>query len=157
MSCFIVSDQTTAQLAEFLEKAANASEWSKTFHCSVYNGKDLYFVLASKWSKITGRPCTSLDVKKVYGVLRHLNNEAYGERYLTHPLNELEELPAYYEGNQEIRNPWQLLMSFDCYLYQCEEGKIPQTEIYKELKKAREYFAAFCIKKYTPYGEAEWR
>ena len=50
----------------------------------------------------------------------------------------------------------QVLKTLDCFLYQCNEGNISKTKIYKNLEKARQLLADEIISKIPEYDKAAW-
>lgn len=156
MSCFILSDQTTAELAELLERAANRSQWNGNVVCGIFNGKELYKMLTAEYQRIFQRECVELDVKKVYAVLRTVNNIAYHHRYDRKSQNVDDALPQTWRKEQYMRNKWQMLKTFDCYIYQITEEPIYKTPVFETLQTACNYFRRHCIGQIPEYKNAVW-
>lgn len=46
--------------------------------------------------------------------------------------------------------------SLDCWLYQCTEGSIPNTALYRLMKEIRNYLTKAIISSLPEYSNAEW-
>lgn len=156
MSCFILNNESTAALAAMLDRATGAAHWSGTVRYGLYGGNELHFLLSKEWSLITGRRCVELDSQKIYAVLRSMNEKAYGERYRSNTNNESEAMPVGEWVNTADRNPWQMLKTFECFLYQCNEGTVAKSELYQALLTAKNHYMKYLIGKLPEYAEANW-
>lgn len=156
MSSFILKNESTAALASMLDRAANSARWSGTVRYGIYNGNELYTLLRQEWEEATGRRCLDLDAPKIYVILRRMNERAYGERYHCLADEVAAGMPKGEWLNTVDTKPWQMLKTFECYLYQCDEGSIPRTDLYKALKQAQRYFMAHLVNKIPDYSEADW-
>lgn len=155
MSCFILSDESTAALAAILDRAVNAAQWAGTVRYGIYSGRELYAILCSEWSSNAGRKCVDLDSKKIYAVLRRLNLQAFNERY-SRNADTSEEMPAGRWPEAVDGNPWQILKTFECFLYQCNEGTAAKSELYQALVQAKNYYMHYLIGKLPEYAAAVW-
>ena len=156
MSCFILNNESTAALAAMLDRATGAAHWSGTVRYGLYGGKELHFLLSKEWSLITGRRCVELDSQKIYTVLRSMNEQAFGERYRRITNIEPEAMPVGEWVNTADRNPWQMLKTFECFLYQCNEGAVAKSELYQALLTAKNHYMKYLISKLPEYAEANW-
>lgn len=52
--------------------------------------------------------------------------------------------------------PWQVLKSLDCFLYQCSEGDIPKHELFCKLDKFRTDLARVLASDTAEYKAAKW-
>lgn len=155
MSCFILNNESTAALATMLDRATGAAYWSRTVRYGIYSGRELYDLLCSEWSAQFGRKCVELDSRKIYAVLRQMNAEAYGERYNRDAATP-EEMPVGEWLNTADRNPWQMLKTFECFLYQCDEGTVAKSKLYQALVQAKNYYMKHLIGKLPEYAAAVW-
>lgn len=156
MSCFIMNDKSTAALAAMLDRVTGAARWSGRIRYGIYYGRDLYDLLSKEWSSMFGRKCVELDSQKIYAVLRRVNVKAYDERYYGKDITVPEEMPVGEWVNTADRNPWQMLKTFECYLYQCSEGDILKSELYNELVHAKNDYVKYLISKIPDYSDAVW-
>ncbi len=156
MSSFVINDRSTAALAAMLDRVTGAARWSGSIRYGIYYGRDLYDLLSKEWSTMFDRKCIELDSQKIYAVLRRMNVKAYGERYYDKDITAPEVMPVGEWVNTADRNPWQMLKTFECYLYQCCEGSITKSELYKELVHAKNDYAKYLISKIPDYSEAVW-
>ena len=81
-----------------------------------------------------------------------LNIQAYNFRY------NLEEEQDYYkfefiEGKQ---NPYQVLMSLNCWLYQCCEGDINKDNLWQAMKKIKYCLCETIINQTEEYNKCKW-
>lgn len=155
MSCFILSDESTAALAAMLDRAVNAARWAGTVRYGIYSGRELYELLCSEWSSQTGGKCIDLDSKKIYATLRRLNTQAFSERY-RRVVDVSEEMPAGRWLETVDGNPWQILKTFECFLYQCNEGAAAKSELYQALVQAKNHYMHYLIGKLPEYTAAAW-
>lgn len=58
----------------------------------------------------------------------------------------------------EVVKPWhyQLLKSLQCYIYQCSEGDIPDTKLYKDMDVMIQRLCKFIACRQKEYEEAKW-
>lgn len=155
MSCFILSNESTAALAAMLDRAANAALWSGSVRYGIYSGNELYELLRSEWSAQFGCKCIDLDSKKIYTLLRRLNVQAFSERY-NRNADTSEEMPAGKWIQTVDGNPWQMLKTFECFLYQCNEGATAKSELYRALAQAKNYYMQYLIDTVPEYSTAVW-
>ena len=156
MSSFILGNESTAALATMLDRSCNSSHWSGRVRYGIYSGNDLYSLFSREWSEITSRPCVDLDNRKIYVILRRMNERAYGERYHRVAAEVAAGMPVGEWLNTVDFNPWQMLKTFECYLYQCNEGSIAKSELYNALVLAERQFTSYLINKLPAYSEANW-
>lgn len=155
MSCFILSDESTAALAAMLDRAANAARWAGAVRYGIYSAGALYELLCAEWSSQTGGKCIDLDSKKIYATLRRLNTQAFSERY-RRVVDVSEEMPAGRWLETVDGNPWKMLKTFECFLYQCNEGTVAKSELYQALVQAKNYYMHYLIGKLPEYAAAVW-
>lgn len=155
MSCFILNNESTAALAAMLDRTVNAARWSGTVRYGIYSGRELYELLRSEWTAQSGRKCVDLDSRKIYTVLRHMNEQAYGERYNRDAATP-EEMPVGEWLHTADSKPWQMLKTFECFLYQCDEGNVAKSELYQALVCAKNYYMKHLINKLPDYDAAVW-
>ncbi|MNU37270.1 hypothetical protein D3C71_259230 [compost metagenome] len=93
--------------------------------------------------------------------LWNLNVLALQHRYDANP-KDYEGAIAAYADPRPSSDPYQLLKSTNCLIYQCSEGDVPETPLYKELERASE---ALSVRLGEPdmsgerdarYDTAEW-
>lgn len=156
MSSFIMRTESTAALASMLDRSVNAARWSGAIRYGQFNGGQLYTLLKQEYETITGRPCADLDAVKIFNVLCRMNEQATGERYRDPTPYVLQEMPRGEWLKMVDANPWQLLKTFECYLYQCDEGSVSRSDLYKELKQSCHYFLKYLVNKIPAYSEADW-
>lgn len=101
---------------------------------------------------------------EIFAALRQMNIDALEAKYSDNAA-ELYDDEGYEEGN-DIWQPreygvdywhFQLLKSVQCYVYQCSEGRVPETELYKGMHKLENAIAMYIACGQPEYGKAEWR
>ena len=116
--------------------------------------------------KTISRICTSLAIgqdtislTRLGRRLLKMNIRATGQRYPDKPyLDEQQAKKAINTFNYDPAycNKYQELKSLQCYLYQCSEGTIPQTKLYRELRKHETELINAIISSIPEYDKAEW-
>lgn len=109
-----------------------------------------------------------LNEKDVFEKLRKMNIDAVNHRYGKN--KKMYDELGYSEGydiwkSVELNDSlvqiqswhYQLLKSLHHYIYQCSEGKIPDTELYKGIEKLINNLENFIATNQPEYEEAEWR
>ena len=101
---------------------------------------------------------------RIFNALAGTNLSALEARYGKVKTAEMYDGKDYEEGHDIWEfgigvQPWhyQLLKSLHCFLYQCNEGNVPSTPIYKAVAKLAEVLADFIICNQPEYKNAEWR
>lgn len=102
--------------------------------------------------------------KRIFNALAGTNLDALEQRYNKEIAAEMFDGKDYEEGHDvwQPRNgvqPWhyQLLKSLNCYVYQCSEGIVPDTPIYKAIDKLAVKVAEYIATHQPEYEQAEWR
>lgn len=57
---------------------------------------------------------------------------------------------------QYSENKYQMIKSVDCFLYQCSEGNIPKTKLYKKVQKKLDNFKNWMLDIQPEYEKAKW-
>lgn len=98
---------------------------------------------------------------EVFNQLRQMNVDALKARY-----EDYEEMidDLGYEEGHDIWQPrngvqfwhYQLLKSLQCYIYQCSEGMVPESSLYKGIDELIISLALFIAHNQPEYEEAKW-
>ena len=64
--------------------------------------------------------------------------------------------PLEYKFRYELTNQFQVLKSLQCLLYQCSEGDVPETELYKTMKDYEHSMAMRIVRNLPQYDKAQW-
>lgn len=148
MSAFMVSNQTLSELANTISAYCIAG----------YNGFGFDF---SGWIR---SHFAMKSAKEIFDELTQMNIDSLSQRYpkdYKEMVGELEYIPTAdlwsprHLGVQQWH--YQLLMSLQCYLYQCCEGDVPERELFKELSKSKNGIMEFIVCHQPEYQKAEWR
>jgi len=129
MSAFLVKNSTLSKLADALRKYDRDlyEEYERNYDLA----KDLY----------------------------EMNVQALKERYedptdLIRPFEFTDEFWMDIENNQKDKA--QFFMSLSCYLYQCCEGDVPKSELYKRLEDIEHKLAHEIAMEWAEKKSAEW-
>lgn len=101
---------------------------------------------------------------EIFNLLSSTNIDALVARYDEDTAKDMIDGKGYEVGHDiwQYRNgiqPWhyQLLKSLNCYVYQCSEGNVPDTPIYKAMDKLSIRLAQFIACHQQEYIDSEWR
>jgi hypothetical protein len=84
-------------------------------------------------------------------------NQRYGE-----PIDQYKADIAAYSNPDPSDDPFQIIKSAECLLYQCSEGNVPEMGLFKSLEKAIETMTVSLIKpgadinRHASYEAAKW-
>lgn len=95
----------------------------------------------------------SKDFKKLAKELYNLNYDAVDGRY--DEKNERESVKSFEWVDKDV-DKFQVLKSMHCLRYQCSEGNVPETKLYKLLSELIEAWESFIIHSMPEYESAEW-
>ncbi len=97
-----------------------------------------------------GMSCAQLD--ELGARLFALNAQAVSQRY-----RETADYPEGYSHNpQFLASKLQLLKSLNCLIYQCSEGNVMESPLYRELTKKRNRMMSEIICRLPEYNAAQW-
>jgi hypothetical protein len=134
MSAFVVSDKTINRVVTYLSCS------NGTRHYAERLGLD---ISTPKAEKELGEKMFALNVRSV--------DARYGEGEAT------KFRPLDYRWKPEVfTNNFQAYKSLSCWLYQCAEGDVPETELYKKLDKIGNFMAHEIVASLPEYEKAEW-
>ena len=88
--------------------------------------------------------------------LWRMNVDAYNYRYSESSHVPAEPYPIYVFSRISFYTPIQTFKSFECFIYQCSEGDIPKTELYKQVFAVSRQLAAEIVHSTSQYDKAEW-
>lgn len=102
------------------------------------------------------RRCVDLDAQKIYEVLLDMNYKAVNARYSHDEHVAPSAMPVGEWLRTYERKPWQMLKTMECYLYQCAEGEIPHSNLYKLIQTATNQYMKHLIGQIEDYANADW-
>ena len=85
--------------------------------------------------------------------LFEMNDEALSVRYDAEPICETFEYRSEDPANINLCSA---LKAMECLRYQCSEGKVPETDLYKGLEKVIGDLASVIVNELPEYKKAEW-
>jgi len=140
MSAFIVQADTINRIANLFDKAQFDNQAPLCYVRRVIKMRDF------------GRiDLLQAFVNELHGMNIGAMIARYGNR------NEFDETQTRYKSMPiDNKDLWQVLKSLDCYLYQCSEGDIPESPLFKEVEAAREALADWLLRNTTEYNAATW-
>ena len=93
----------------------------------------------------------SKEMNRLGDALLRMNREAVNQRY-----SENESVKEAFHFDDVLVSPSQALKSLRCFLYQCSEGSVPNTELYKVMRSIADFLAMHIIEEMPQYQNAEW-
>lgn len=149
MSCWMMDNEFIATVAEGIRQAAKKSIWldpGTFFDCGEksFSGHFLF------------------DKEKLARKLKTMNAAAYEGRYGRNAETETDIFPDTTATEKVLRvkssnKAWgALLKMLDCFLYQCAEDPVYDSEDYKSLEKIRASVQGIVISFNSGYTEAGW-
>jgi hypothetical protein len=134
MSCFVVEDKTINRIVSFLANERDREWYQRQLALAINFGH------------------THPDFNQKLGeALLNLNLEAYRQRYTASE----DDLPLY-KFKWELVSLPQALKSLRCLIYQCSEGNVPDTPLYKELDALSHRWALKLCDMVPAYNTADW-
>ena len=160
MSCFVVSKQSSAELAAFIEEVCDGIRYGNRYVHGIDIGRELYEEFQSRLFAFCGEKPRCLCTGHYYAILREMNHDAFFDRY-----GEYEDFEGMYKISPDDMpepkriwrtNPLQMFKHMECYLYQCCEGNWPETKLYELLKTMRNQYAYHILHSMPEYEAAVW-
>lgn len=157
MSAFMMDSKTTAMLAE---QIINLIEWDfvtprlpeKTY-ISAYD-KDVIRKTCRKQNNQKEVPRINPICSEIlFEAMELMNAQALSEKYEGRHDGELRTYPS---TVREPANMPALYKSLKCYLYQCCEGKVPETDLYKTLRNIETIWADYIVSDLPEFQAAIW-
>lgn len=145
MSCFIMKPESTAKIAVYVYSLFQPGE--------VYD-------LPGEWRTAVYQAATEngekFSEKSIYNALMRLNISAYNQRYkeigedfADFPRN----VPTAFTLKSKLP---ELVKLIECYLYQCCEGRTPETALYKAIEELQNETYRRIVHKLPEYDVANW-
>ena len=96
------------------------------------------------------------DFDRLYQELYILNRNAVIERYNEEEDSDYIKLPQEIDWSNGRLDRYQALKSMCCLRYQCSEGDVPETKMFKFLEDLIHCWQGFIINMMPEYEKAEW-
>lgn len=137
MSSFIVSQKTMSNIIYNLF-------WNHEF-------KNMYgsFLERNGYSTLE-------DFNRLYRELYLMNRNAVIQRYNEKEDSDYIKLPEKVDWENGTLNKFQCLKDMECLHYQCSEGNVPDTKMYKFLSELIECWKNYIIEQIPEYVKASW-
>ena len=153
MSAFMISDNTLSMITNILCRLQVAGYDSFGFE-SPESLNEVFSNCRDYYGFWTG--------EKVFSELANMNAAALKARYKDP--DDMIGNPKYkkdidiWEARENGPKQWhyQFLKSLQCYLYQCTEGSIPETALYKALKELENIITYYIVTHTPEYKKAIW-
>lgn len=167
MSCFVMNAERISTLAAFIADMLNfPAEFQLSLPDGIYQFADCGYEDDPNF----------FNEEKIYEKLYRLNLAAYHERYGREP-NESNDIPDFhplryaippriwthiqFDGKTRgiyaiLPEHYAILKTFNCYLYQTNEGICTDCDLRKELKTLRDGLEKFIINNTAEYVIAPW-
>ena len=99
---------------------------------------------------------TAEDFDRLAMELFRMNREAVKQRYEEPDDSDYIKIPKSVNWDEGKLDQYQTLKSMHCLRYQCTEGDVPETKLYKFLDEIIDQWADFIIEQIPEYQEARW-
>lgn len=168
MSSFMMKAESIATIADFISTVFN--DKNNNTHMAIQG--ESYTTIEKLQPQ--NSYIKTVSIKAVYNALSEMNCNALNQRYIHDDKAEPEQFPKdynhfevakktiltignYKDGVFEIPiSYYQLLKSIDCYIYQCSEGNVPESALYKAVDDIRAMLANWIIRNTIAYNAANW-
>jgi hypothetical protein len=136
MSAFIVGQQTMANIVNSLFYDHKFNEWYRILKEHGYT--------------------TAKDFDRLYQELYMMNRKAVIDRYEEKEGSDYIELPDEVNWDSGRCSKIQALKSMQCLRYQCSEGDVPESKLYKFLDEIITDWMSYIIGEMPEYEQAVW-
>lgn len=92
----------------------------------------------------------TLDPQKLGQSLWDMNAEAVDQRYSENNPRTI------YRYGCEAMNQVERYKAMECFLYQCSEGDVPETPLYRDMERIKNELGADIISRLPEYEAASW-
>ena len=136
MSAFMVEDKSINKIVSWLAEDRDIQSWLEYFHPEIQlNGKES--------SAKLGQALFDMNVDSI--------NQRYGD-------NQAQEFrPLDYAWRSEIPDPdIRTYKTLSCLLYQCCEGNVDETPLYKSMQAISDHLAHRIVGNLKAYDDAPW-
>jgi hypothetical protein len=96
------------------------------------------------------------DFDRLYMEFFVMNRNAVIQRYNEKEDSDYIKLPEKVNWDTGILNKYQCLKDMKCLRYQCSEGNVPDTRLYKFLEELIEAYMSYIIEELPQYNNASW-
>jgi len=143
MSAFVVADETINTVVSWLEMKASGAPDLYFGGCSRILAEAGYQVEFSEHAERLADDMFALNVEAV--------NQRYGE-------GEAEQFrPLDFEYRFSIPpSPVRTVKALDCWMYQCAEGNVPETPLFKLMDRVRNAIYRGIVHSSEAYDQAPW-
>ena len=151
MSAWMVSEESIAKIAAYMVKKGYEKYYDDCFGkltdiCGEHKDSNEY------------DPMGNFSYKNMFRALEDMNVRALNARYgdpIEIVYENIPQEPAVPDpGNK--KDSVQLYKTMRCYLYQCEEGKVPDSDLYKIVKLMAGKLAADIVGALPEFEAAAW-
>jgi hypothetical protein len=138
MSCFVVRDEVITSFVTYLHQSVTDRFHNGNYAARTFERDTNYILLNEEHCKRLARDMHALNV------------EAYNQRY-----GSSEELPSL-KFEFVVTSDLLAFKNLGCLLYQCAEGNVPDTDLYKALRKLEGVLAKAIVIQMPEYEALPW-
>lgn len=139
MSAFMVEDQTINRVVTWLKREVS-THFSYIDRIARKYAVDL---VSEKWDE------------KLAKAMFQLNCDGVNARYGKGEAEKFRPLNFTYKPEYNIPRIY-VFKSLQCWMYQCSEGEVPQTNLYRFFEEVENYLARKIVMDLPEYDKAEW-
>lgn len=147
MSAYIINLDTMANIAE---SVANCLNFNSTGINMFTVGTDLQDAFKDCKNAF---PYHDFNADLIFEKLYTMNADAVAQRYKEDP----EPMPGKIPDGKKLQgNPYTLVKALDCLLYQCSEGNVPDTAVFKAIEGYNRRIYKYIVRTSKEYEAAPW-
>jgi hypothetical protein len=156
MSSFMMNSDTTAMLADQIINLVEHNRISRRGSDTHIKPTDKNTIIDAcrKWNQKREVPFVyPVNEIVLYEVMEDMNAQALFERYG----DDKSECVSPYQGTiRQAKNLPEIYKALNCYLYQCSEGNVPESDLYKALRSICNTLAHCIVNDLPEYQTAVW-
>ena len=152
MSSFICSEKDFTRITKLVVKGMNLYRNSRDeFAYSIQ--KELQEVFEICPAMVNSDRDYLKAINEIYKKIKKMNYDAVFERYKDDYKIEFKNQVGFMPFGRITHQDYKTIQ---CYLYQCYEGDVPETPLFKVLKKLEKEVACYIVENQPEYEEAQW-
>ena len=144
MSAYVVEDETINRIIGWLEQDSVSTRWRVATYILKEHGYNLDLMQRQNG-----------DAKQLAEDMFALNVTAVNQRYGPGEAAKFRPLDFKYISRLAPTTP-RVLKSLQCWLYQCSEGDVPESDLYKMFREIEFAICRELVERIPEYAEADW-
>lgn len=108
-------------------------------------------IVANAWTDTAGQPLPENHANALGALLWAMNRDAVAQRYA-----EEEEPAETFRFRRHVYTPAETLKAAHCLRYQCAEGTVPESALYRQLDRLCNGLDSIELRRTAEYEDAPW-